>query len=138
MSDGQLNIDIIHPNYVPQIWPVVGEMIDRAMQHAKGEINTDQLKVFLARGEHQLMVFVDDLKIIGAIAFEWINYPNDRVMHINAIGGKTTPECVCKMFAWAKAQGATSVRGSAHESVARLWRMKYGMETIYYVVEKRL
>lgn len=132
------SIEIIHPNYLAQIWPKVSEMIDSAMNYAKGEITTDQLKVFLSRGEYQLMVYVDDNKIVGAVVIEWINYPNDRVMFINAIGGKTTKEHVEQMFNWAKANGATSVRGSAHKAVARLWRMKYGFQTIYYTVERRL
>jgi len=42
------------------------------------------------------------------------------------------------MFAYAKQNGATAVRGSARESVARLWRQKYGFESIYITVEKRL
>lgn len=133
-----MNIDIIPANYVAQNWPLVKGMLDKAMQHAKGEITTEQIKVFLTRGEYQLMVYLDDKEIIGAIVIEWINYPNDRVMFINAIGGKTNPECVAKMCDWAKKMGATSIRGSAHESVARLWKMKYGFNTIYYTVEKRL
>lgn len=132
------SIDIVPANYIAQTWHKVSHMLDRAMEHAKGEINLDQLKVYLTRGEYQLMIYLADGEIIGALAIEWINYPNDRVMFINAIGGKTRAECVNKMFEWAKLNGATSVRGSAHESVARLWKMKYGFNTIYYTVEKRL
>ena len=132
------SIDIIPPNYIAQNWGVVGEMVDKAMKYAKGEITTDQLRVYLARGEYQLMVYLEDEKIVGAVVIEWINYPNDRVMFINAIGGKTTQEHVTKMFDWAKHMGATAVRGSAHKAVARLWKMKYGFETIYYTVERRL
>lgn len=138
MVDSQFSIDIIHPNYIAQKWHLVVDMLDGAMAHAKGEITLDQLKVYLMRGEYLLMVYLDGDKIIGALALEWINYPNDRVLFINAIGGKTNAICVYKMYSWAKANGATSVRGSAHESVARLWKMKYGFETIYYTVEKRL
>ena len=131
-------INLVHPNYFAQAWPTVKPMVEAAMAHAKGEITSDQLKVYIAEGRYQLIVFIEADKVIGAVVVEWINYPNDRVMFINAIGGKTTKECVSELFDWAKAQGATSVRGAAHESVARLWRMKYGFSTIYYMVEKRL
>lgn len=132
------SIDIIPPNYIAQMWPRVSGMLERAMNYAKGEISLEQLKVYLTRGDYQLMIYLQDGDIIGSIVIEWINYPNDRVMFINAIGGKTHKECVEKMYAWAKSLGATAVRGSAHESVARLWKMKYGFNTIYYTVEKRL
>jgi hypothetical protein len=138
MVDSKFSIDIIPPNYVAQMWPKVSSMLEKAMNYAKGEISLDQLKVYLIRGEYQLMIYLQDGEIIGAIVIEWINYPNDRVMFINAIGGKTHADCVEKMYLWAKSLGATAVRGSAHESVARLWKMKYGFNTIYYTVEKRL
>jgi hypothetical protein len=138
MVDSQFSIDIIPPNYVAQMWPKVSNMLEKAMNYAKGEISLEQLKVYLTRGEYQLMIYLQNGEIIGAIVIEWINYPNDRVMFINAIGGKTHADCVEKMYLWAKSLGATAVRGSAHESVARLWKMKYGFNTIYYTVEKRL
>lgn len=134
-----MRIEILNPNYLHQFWPTVEPMLARAMAHAKGEITLEQLKVYLSNGTYQLILFIDDSEqIIGAVAYEWISYPNDRCFYILAIGGKTNKECVSQMFDFAKAQGATTVRGAAHESVSRLWRMKYGFETIYYMVEKRL
>lgn len=134
-----MRIEILNPNYLHQFWPVIGPMLERAMDHAHGEINLDQLKVYLSNGKYQLILFInDDDQIIGAVASEFINYPNDRCFYILAIGGRTDKECVMQMFEFAKSQGATIVRGAAHKSVSRLWRMKYGFETIYYTVEKRL
>lgn len=133
-----MRIELLNPNYLHQLWPVVEPMLAKAMAHAKGEITLEQLKVYLSNGAYQLILFIDGELIIGAVAYEWTIYPNDRCFYILAIGGKTNDECVNQMFSYAKSQGATTVRGSAHKSVARLWRMKYGFETIYYMVEKRL
>lgn len=131
-------IDVIPREFIAQIWPKVAGFIGDAMAHAKGECSAEQLKVLLVRGEHQLMIYLDDDEIVGAVELEWQNAPNDRIMFINAIGGKTSPEHTALMFDWAKLNGATTVRGCARESVARLWRMKYGFESIYITVEKRL
>lgn len=120
------------------MWGVVGGMVDKAMKYAKGEINTDQVKAFLVNGTYELMVFTEDNKIIGAVVFQLSHYPNDTIFYVVALGGKTTQECASQMFEYAKARGCTTCRGSAHESVARLWRMKYGFECIYYIMEKRL
>lgn len=132
------SIDVIHANYIAQIWKLVEGYINDAMAHAKGECTADQLKVGLVRQNQFLMVYVDENKIVGAVVFEWNNLPNDRIFYINAIGGKTSKEHTEMMFNWAKSQGATTVRGCARESVARLWRIKYGFNEIYRMVEKRL
>jgi hypothetical protein len=131
-------IAIVPIEFIHQAWQKCGHMIEAAMAHAKGECTADQLKTSLVSGRHQLMLFMEDTDIIGAVEFEFNNFPNDRVFYINAIGGKTTPEHTQQMFEFAKANGATTVRGSARESVARLWRQKYGFESIYIIVEKRL
>lgn len=131
-------IDIVPINYIAQVWPKVGGFVSDAMAHAKGECNADQLKVQLMQGISQLMIYVDEGEIVGAVVLEWNNAPNDRIMFINAIGGKTSPEHTALMFDWARSQGATTVRGCARESVSRLWRMKYGFNEIYRMVERRL
>lgn len=131
-------IEIVPREYVHQAWEKCGKFIEDAMEHAKGECTADQLKVRLSDGTHQLMVFLEDKEIVGAVEFSYSAYPNDRVFYINAIGGKTSKEHTEQMFNYAKMTGATTVRGSARESVARLWRQKYGFESIYITVEKRL
>lgn len=132
------SIEIIHPNYISQVWPLVEAFFNACEPHGTGEITTNQMKVMLSRGEYQLMLFNGVDKPVGALVVSFINYPNTRVMFVHAIGGKTTKEHVIEMFQWAKSHGATAVRGQARESVARLWAMKYGFETISYNVEKRL
>lgn len=132
------SIDVIHQNYVAQVWPLVDDYIQNAMAHAKGECTADQLKVNLTNNTNFLMIYLDADKIVGAVIFEWNNLPNDRIFYINAIGGKTSKEHTEMMFNWAKSRGATTVRGCARESVARLWRIKYGFDEIYRMVEKRL
>ena len=131
-------IAIVPIPYIPQVWEKVGGFIEAAMEHAKGECTADQLKVYLSQGLHQLMVFLEDGEPVGAVEFMFDDHPNGRHFYINAIGGKTTQEHTQQMFDWAKANGATAVRGCARESVARLWRMKYGFESIYIMVEKQL
>lgn len=132
------SIYIVPPQYIHHAWQKAGKFIEAGMEHAKGECTADQLKVWLIEGSHQLMLFLEDDEVVGAVEFSWQNMPNDRVFYINSIGGKTTKEHTEQMFNWAKAAGATTVRGCARESVARLWRMKYGFESIYIMVEKRL
>lgn len=131
-------IYVVPLQFVHHAWEKAGKFIEKGMEHAKGECTADQLKVFLIQGQHQLMLFLEDEKVVGAVEFMFEEAPNDRIFYINAIGGKTTKEHTDQMFQWAKLNGATTVRGCARESVARLWRMKYNFESIYIMVEKRL
>lgn len=131
-------IQIVPIQYISQAWEKCGHMIEAAMAHAKGECTAEQLKIYLIQGQHELMVFLEGTEIVGAVEFMYNNTPNDRIFYINAIGGKTTKEHTEQMFQFAKANGCTTVRGCARESVARLWRQKYDFESIYIMVEKRL
>lgn len=131
-------IQLVPIEFIHKAWEKCGHMIESAMNHAKGECTAEQLKVFLVQGQHQLLVFLEDTEIVGAVEFMFDDTPNDRIFYINAIGGKTTKEHTDQMFAFAKSAGCTAVRGCARESVARLWRQKYDFESIYIMVEKRL
>ena len=39
---------------------------------------------------------------------------------------------------WVKENGGTMIRGAAYESVARLWKRAFGVESRYIMVEKKL
>lgn len=131
-------IQLVPIEYIHQALQKCGNYIENAMLHAKGECTYDQLKAQMVNGTQQLLLFLEDKEIVGAVVFHFSNAPNARIFYINAIGGKTTKEHTDLMFQFAKAQGATCVRGCARESVARLWRQKYGFDSIYITVEKQL
>lgn len=131
------SIEIIHPSLIQQTWGQISPFFNACKPHETGEISVEQMKVMLVRGEYQLMLFMASNEPIGALITSFITYPNDRVFFVHAIGGKTTKECVTAMFDYAKQQGATTVRGQARDSVARLWK-RYGFNTISHTVERRL
>ena len=133
-----MQIQLVPIEFIQQALQKCGNYIEKAMLHAKGECTYDQLKAQMVNGTQQLLLFLEDKDIVGAVVFHFSNAPNARIFYINAIGGKTTKEHTDLMFQFAKTHGATCVRGSARESVARLWRQKYGFDSIYITVEKQL
>ena len=48
--------------------------------------------MFIIQGQQVLLLIIEEDKICGAVTVEWINYPNDRIAFITAIGGKTDKE----------------------------------------------
>jgi len=133
------NVRVVGLNHIQNVWPKVKDYLQNAMDHSGGEYKLDHLKMFLVQGVQSLLVAVnEDNEIYCAATIEFINFPDDRVAFITAIGGRTKKQDLEDLCDWAKENGATVVRGAAFESVARLWKLKYGFEKTYVMVEKRL
>jgi hypothetical protein len=134
-----LKFYVVETHRVQQIWKDVEDMLAKAMAHSGGEYSLEQLKVMLTQGKQTLCVGAeDDLKIKCALTIEWINYPNDRVAFITAIGGRTDKLGFEQFENWVRANGGTKIQGAAFEAVARLWKRAYGFENRYIIVEKKV
>lgn len=134
-----LNLRIVPSTYIQQTWGEVEHMLASAMVHSAGEYNLDQLKVMLVEGRQVLLVLIDEEnKIQTAFTVEWIDYPNDRVAFLTAIGGKTDLNAFNQFKDWVKASGGTKIQGATFESVARLWKMKLGFKHKYTIMEYAL
>lgn len=132
-----LNLRIV--TSVQQAWNDVAPLLASAMVHVDGEYTLDQLKVMLVDGKQTLLVLVDeDNNIQTAFTIEWINYPNDRVAFLTAIGGKTDLNAFNQFKDWVRASGGTKIQGATFESVARLWKMKLGFKHKYTIMEYAL
>ena len=91
-------------------------------------------------GSWLLIVAVDDAgEIHGAATASFINYPNDRVGFITAIGGKlVTNEDTFRDFCEIlKSRGATKIQGLGRPAIVRLWR-RLGFEPVTTMVEYKL
>ncbi len=135
-----LTVRYVPKEYIVTIWNKVEGFLSNAMRHSAGEYNTDQLKVMLIMGTQHLLVVEDGNDIHGAATICFENYPNERIAFMTAVGGKMIANMdVWGQFEnWCKNNGCTKVRGFAFESVARLWKKRFGVETVYLVVEKKL
>ena len=130
---------VVPNTHIQQTWDKVEKMLGDAMKHSGGEYDLDQLKVMLVEGRQTLLVTAnEDMSIKCSFTIEWINYPNDRVAFITAIGGKTCTDGWNQFLEWVKRNGGTKVQGAAYESVARLWKKRYGFENRYILVERKL
>ena len=126
-------------NFVNQIWPRVEKHISSGLEFSGGDFTAENVKVYLTLGQWLLIVVVGENEIKGALTISFLNYPNDRVAFITAIGGrlisnKDTYRQLCEI---AKSHGATKIQGAARPSVVRLWR-KLGFSEKYTIVENKL
>jgi hypothetical protein len=133
------SIQVVPEQFVYHVWDKVEKYLAKGLQRSGGEYTADQLKVYLTQGINTLiMILNNEGEIKGALTIQWKNFPNDRVAFITAIGGATYPEAWEMLLDWLRQNGCTAIRGAAFESVARLWKQKYGFESRYIMVEKRL
>jgi hypothetical protein len=136
-----LKVQPVPTQFVNQTWVDVEPFIKSAEEKfGNAEYTTEQIKVYLVTGQWTLLVAVDENNDIkGAATVSFINYPNDRVAFVTAIGGKLvsnpdTFEQMCTVF---KANGATKIQGIAKEAIARLWK-RFGFEEKAILVEVKL
>jgi len=128
----------IPPDQIAQRWQEIAPFIEDSLAHSGGDFTIDQVKVYVSSGQW-LTLGVFGEKMLGVIAVQFTNMPNDRVAFITAIGGKniTNSDTFNQFQAILKAHGATKIQGGVRESVARLWR-RLGFSQRYILVEHKL
>ena len=134
-------VQIVVSNNIYSVWEDIKEYLNASINVSTHDCTIEQLKMLLVRGEQTLLVSVNDnSKINGAMTVEFINYPNNRVMHITALGGHgiVNNETFDQVETWAKLHGATKASAWAQEAQARLYKIKSNFNTVRYVVEKTL
>ena len=133
-------LKIIPSDYICQLWDQIEHYFKSASGTGTNDYTVEQIKFLLVQGKQTLFVIMDGEKLIGAFSVEFSNYPNNKVMHIAAIGGKSVieDETVKQLEDWARSQGATKIRAFAQEAQARLYKLKANFNTVRYVVEKDL
>jgi len=133
-------LKIIPSDYICQLWDQIEHYFKSASGAGTNDYTVEQIKFLLVQGKQTLFVIMNEEKLIGAFSVEFSNYPNNKVMHIAAIGGKSVieDETVKQLEDWARSQGATKIRAFAQEAQARLYRMKMGLNMVTHVVEKTI
>jgi hypothetical protein len=135
-----LIVEHIPQHFAAQSWPLVEEHIASAHKHSGGDYSLDQIKMYVTLGQWALLVAADEeKKVHGAATVSFLNYPNDRVAFITAIGGKliSNDDTFEQMKKILRNLGATKIQGAARESIARLWK-RYGFAERYVVVEVKI
>lgn len=128
--------------YVNQAWLKAEQFIrDAENQYKDVEYTADQIRVYVTSGQWMLVMVMsdDDTDVVGALTISFTNYPNDRIAHITAIGGKliTERDTYQQLSDILKANGATKIQAMVQESGARLWR-PLGFEQRAILVEAKL
>jgi hypothetical protein len=135
-----LTVQHVPQQFVAQTWPLVEEYIASANKYGGDDYTLDQIKMYATQGQWVLLVATDEEKNVhGAATVSFLNYPNDRVAFVTAIGGKliSNDDTFEQLKVLLRSMGATKIQGAARESIARLWK-RYGFAERYVVVEVKI
>lgn len=136
MSIADRKLTVLAPEALDAYWPIVGDLLDRALTHSEDELSAEDIRGMVRRAVAFILVIVIDGRIRAAGAVEIVQYPRYKVASIIAVGGDKV-FLRRDEFAWvcqvARDMGCAKVQTYCRPSMARLLG-KLGMREAYRVM----
>lgn len=129
----------ITPNQLPQVWPIAAPMLQRAIDLDPELITIEQVEYSVRTGRVFLLVWKEEDVITGAVTVEFIDYPRERVAHVNLMGGQGIVRTYVFDAAkdWMRAYGATTAQCWAKGTLVNMYE-KMGMTNTHQVMRVKL
>ena len=130
----------VHPNHLPVVWPVALPLLKKAMDLEPGSHNEQFIEYSIRIGKTHLLVWEEPGEgITGACTVEFIDYPMERIGHVNLMGGKG----IVRDYVFEEAKefmrlnGAKKAQCWARGSLVEMYK-KMGMENTHQVMRIEL
>lgn len=130
----------IRPNELPQVWPVAAPLLQKAIDLEPEMITIEQVEYAVRTGKTFLLVWEEpDVGITGAVTVDFMDYPRERVAHVNLMGGKGVVRDHVFEAAkqWMRSFGATKAQCWARGTLVQMYE-KMGMENTHQVMRIKL
>ena len=126
----------IRPNEMPQVWPIAAPLLQKAIDLDPDLITIEQVEYSVRTGKTALLVWKDPEEgITGAVTVDLVDYPRERVAHVNLMGGKgiVRDHVFDDAKQWMRLQGATKAQCWAKGTLVQMYE-KMGMENTHQVM----
>jgi hypothetical protein len=126
----------IRPNELPQVWPIAAPLLQKAIDLDPDLITIEQVEYSVRTGKTALLVWKDPEEgITGAVTVDIVDYPRERVAHVNLMGGKgiVRDHVFDDAKQWMRLQGATKAQCWAKGTLVQMYE-KMGMENTHQVM----
>ena len=126
----------IKPHELPRVWPTVAPMLQRAIDLDPNEITIEQVEYSVRTGRTHLLIWDEPGEgITGAVTVDIIDYPRQRVAHVNLMGGKgiVRHHVFDEAKNWMRLMGATTAQCWAKGSLVQMYE-KMGMSNTHQVM----
>jgi hypothetical protein len=130
----------IPPHQLPQVWAKAAPLLQKAIDLEPDLITIEQVEYSVRTGRTFLLVWEEPGEgITGAVTVEFIDYPRERVAHVNLMGGKGVVRDYVFDEAkdWMKSFGATKAQCWAKGSLVQMYE-KMGMTNTHQVMRINL
>ena len=130
----------IQPNELPQVWPVAAPLLQKAIDLDPAAVTIEQVEFAVRTGRTSLLVWDEpEVGITGAATVDFMDYPRERVAHVNLMGGKSIvrEHVFAEAMKWMRLKGATKAQCWARGSLVQMYE-KMGMEATHTVMRVNL
>jgi hypothetical protein len=130
----------ITPNQLPQVWSVAAPLLQKAIDLDPEVVTIEQVEYSIRTGATFLLVWDEpDEGITGAVTVEFVDYPRERVAHVNLMGGKgiVRQHVFEEAKNWMRTFGATKAQCWARGTLVQMYE-KMGMENTHQVMRMKL
>jgi hypothetical protein len=121
---------------MPTVWPVALPLLKKAMDLEPGSHNEQFIEYSIRTGKTHLLIWEEPGEgITGACTVEIIDYPMERIAHVNLMGGKG----IVRDYVFDEAKefmrqcGATKAQCWARGTLVDMYK-KMGMENTHQVM----
>jgi hypothetical protein len=135
-----MSLHYVSPTQLPQAWPVVAPLLQKAIDLDPAAITIEQAEYAVRTGRSHLLVWAEpDAGITGAVTVDFIDYPRERVAHVNLMGGKgiVRHHVFEEAKKWMRSMGATKAQCWARGTLVQMYE-KMGMENTHQVMRIKL
>ena len=130
----------IRPNELPQVWPIAAPLLQKAIDLEPEALTIEQVEYQVRTGRIFLLVWEEpDGGITGAVTVEFIDYPRERIAHVNLMGGKgiVREHVFEEAKTWMRTFGATKAQCWARGTLVQMYE-KMGLENTHQVMRIKL
>ena len=127
-------------NELPKIWPIAAPLLQKAIDLEPEVVTIEQVEYSIRTGRVFLLVWDEPEEgITGAVTVDIIDYPRERVAHVNLMGGKgvVRTHVFDEAKNWMRLMGATTAQCWAKGTLVQMYE-KMGMTNTHQVMRTEL
>jgi len=134
-SGRSCKVYLIEPDDIGLVWDDVVPLIEKALQHAEGELVPDDIKKHLDKGDLRLWIALESKEIIAAMVTEVIQYPRKKIVRVITLAGKNMDmwyDFLPMIEGYAISHGCSSLEAWSRKGMARKlkdWKHSYDIIT---------
>jgi len=130
----------VSPVQLPTVWPLAAPLLQKAIDLDPSAITIEQAEFLIRTGRTFLLVWEEPNEgITGAVTVEFIDYPRERMAHVDLMGGKgiVRGHVFDEAKQWMRSMGATTAQCWCKDNLVPMYE-KMGMENTHKVMRIKL